>query len=202
MITIPLEIAKQLPISKYRLLDSLYREFEGLPLPLSHEVLAEALELADLVVSSPVFEVDVKTEAIAWKATLMEHADDWHKMKNDTGADSPLYRVLLGMQEEIQSLRHALSGAQRRLDTYDEARFNHARRVLGLPPSRSTPGTPPHFHNHQPMYANPSVITRMSADRLRDALEVYLDETPPLEANREQMVKALKVCCGMEETGL
>lgn len=75
MITIPLEIAKQLPISKYRLLDSLYREFEGLPLPLSHEVLAEALELADLVVSSPVFEVDVKTEAIAWKATLMEHAD-------------------------------------------------------------------------------------------------------------------------------
>lgn len=52
------------------------------------------------------------------------------------------------------------------------------------------------------MYANPSVITRMSADRLRDALEVYLDETPPLEANREQMVKALKVCCGMEETGL
>lgn len=157
------------------------------------------------------------------------------------------------MQEELQSLRHALSGAQRRLDALDEARFNHARRVLGLPPARSRPATPPHSHfgvyaaaqaggaypqSHSPvsngaqwgslevvvegeewsshwspykrrcehrltpppqMFANPGAITRMSADRLRDALEVYLDETPPLEANREQMVKALKVCCGMDE---
>jgi hypothetical protein len=49
------------------------------------------------------------------------------------------------------------------------------------------------------MYSNPNVITRLSADRLRDALEVYLDETPPLEATREQMARALRVCCGMDE---
>jgi hypothetical protein len=42
-------------------------------------------------------------------------------MKHDAGAASPLYKVLLSMQEEIQSLRGALNSAQTRLDAYDEA---------------------------------------------------------------------------------
>lgn len=51
------------------------------------------------------------------------------------------------------------------------------------------------------MYTNPAMISRLSADRLRDALEMYLDEQPPLEASRERMVKALRVCAGVEESG-
>jgi hypothetical protein len=50
-----------------------------------------------------------------------------------------------------------------------------------------------------PTYSNPNVIKHLSADRLRDALEAYLDEQPPLEASRDQMIRALRVCCGMEE---
>lgn len=60
-------------------------------------------------------------------------------MKIDLG-DKPLYRVLLQMQEELQSLRHELNSANKRLDAYDEARLNHARRVIGMPPTRSRSG--------------------------------------------------------------
>lgn len=43
------------------------------------------------------------------------------------------------------------------------------------------------------------MINRLSADRLRDALESYLNETPPFDASRDSMQRALKVCCGMED---
>lgn len=46
---------------------------------------------------------------------------DWSKMKVSLGVESPLYKVMLGMQEEIQSLRQSLNKANARLDAYDEA---------------------------------------------------------------------------------
>jgi len=135
MIHIPPQLARQFPINpKYATLDALYKEYEGLPLPLSTRAVNEGLEFVDAVVASPVFDDEAKEEAKALKATLMEHADgeqqrkeaatnvlDWSKMKHDAGSSSPLYKVLLNMQEEIQSLRAALNSAQSRLDAYDEA---------------------------------------------------------------------------------
>lgn len=61
---------------------------------------------------------------------------DWHRMKDDIG-DKAVYRVLVQMQEELQSLRHELNTANKRLDAYDEARLNHARRVVGMAPARN-----------------------------------------------------------------
>lgn len=59
---------------------------------------------------------------------------DWTRIRDPF---NPLYRVLVQMQEEIQTLRHELRGALNRLDQYDEARLNTARRLVGLPPARN-----------------------------------------------------------------
>lgn len=60
---------------------------------------------------------------------------DWTRIRDPF---NPLYRVLVQMQEEIQTLRHELRRAVTRLDGYDEARINQARRLVGLPPARVT----------------------------------------------------------------
>jgi hypothetical protein len=76
MIHIPAPLARQFPINpKYATLDALYKEYEGLPLPLSTRAVNEGLEFVDAVVASPVFDDDVKAEAKVLKTTLMEHAD-------------------------------------------------------------------------------------------------------------------------------
>ncbi|BEI94591.1 uncharacterized protein CcaverHIS019_0701630 [Cutaneotrichosporon cavernicola] len=206
-IPFPTVIVKQLPHTRYRLLEQLENEFGGIPLPPSQEAMEEALELADVAIKSPVFSAEDQEEARKWKEALMENADDWTRIRDPF---NPLYRVLVQMQDEIQTLRHELRRAQTRLDTYDEARINQARRLVGLPPARpmgngmggisgiaSGMATPP---IGSARFASPAIINRLSADSLRDALETYLNETPPFEASRDSMQRALKVCCGMEES--
>jgi hypothetical protein len=74
-IPFPTEIAKQLPHTRYRVLQHLEREVGGIPLPPSTEAIEEALELAEVAIKSPVFSPADQEEARKWKATLMEHAD-------------------------------------------------------------------------------------------------------------------------------
>lgn len=197
MIHFPSEVVKQLPFTKYTLLTRLAEEHDDtLPLPIPKPALSQALELADCMLESPIFDPPTKTEVEKWKALLVEEAGDWYKTKEDLG-DVPMYRVLLGMQEEITQLRHALTQAQGRLDALDEARFNQARKVVGLPPSRSRGNSPPHAP-HAPRYATPAAIDRLGSYGLRDALEAYLDESPPEDASKESMRAALKICCGVD----
>lgn len=75
MITIPAELAKQLPLTRYRTLETLYKTHGGLPIPLAPEAVNEGLELVDAVVASPVFGEDVKADAREFKAQLVHHAD-------------------------------------------------------------------------------------------------------------------------------
>lgn len=74
-IPFPDEIVKQLPHTRYKLLQHYEREFSGIPLPPSAEAIAEAIELAETAIASPVFQEADKEEARKWKSTLMEHAD-------------------------------------------------------------------------------------------------------------------------------
>lgn len=74
-IPFPTQIAKQLPHTRYKVLQHLEREFSGIPLPPSTEAIEEALELAEMAITSPVFQIEDQEEARKWKATLMEHAD-------------------------------------------------------------------------------------------------------------------------------
>lgn len=75
MITIPEPIAKQLPHTRYRHLEHLYREFDGIPLPPSSEALTQALELVEACIASPVFTAVDKVEFHDFKDALLEHAD-------------------------------------------------------------------------------------------------------------------------------
>jgi hypothetical protein len=76
MIPIPPQFALQFPLSdKYRTLNALYKEYQGLPLPLSTAAVSEGLEFVERVVASPVFNEDDKAAARELKDKLVENAD-------------------------------------------------------------------------------------------------------------------------------
>lgn len=117
--------------------------------PLAHTLIARTLLISPhLCFLLPAVQINLNDALIP----------DWTRIRDPF---NPLYRVLVQMQEEIQSLRHELRGALSRLDSYDEARLNTARRLVGLPPARnyrSGVNTPP--------TSNPvSIVERAAATR-------------------------------------
>ncbi|KAL1406265.1 hypothetical protein Q8F55_007961 [Vanrija albida] len=196
MITIPPQIIAQLPLSQ-GVLQSLYNEYGGVPVPLGKGVLEEGLDLTDMLLESPVTGDELKAEAKAFQDDLLEHGDDWAKVHKSTGASNPLYKILIEMQKEIQTLRHDMKAVLDRLDAADEAKYNDARRLVGLPPVKYRHWSE-HATSRVPGFSTPTSVERLSVEELCISLEDYLGEEVSEEVPRDTLVRAVKLVAGLE----